>query len=389
MKKAFLLLCLAFALFVNAENIIQVTPCTIESGYTKNNYDQSHMFSIEMTNDIVGADGITGIQFDMYLPEGLNVLADVELNPDRFEGRTVKNVWQPNAAVELVKQGEGHYLFLLYHTNLETVSGTEGTIISFYYETTEEFNNKLCPIVLKNIVLKPVEGAKVEVASSTSYIKVGNPTDVTLEMEGVIPSFVNTALATETAITTLDLTNVTASNGTFTYVPGRVVKAPEAEVKGNVTATVAPKTGSTYASVCMPFAADIHCYTYEGVEGEFACFTSKTALDANTPALIDESVTATAENVVLGATTDEIRTSGYYVKGDKFCKVTGSATIPALRGWWNIPNEVRGMVVEGEETAIGNVNDEGENIIYNVAGIRLSKAQRGVNIVGGKKVILK
>lgn len=390
MKKVLMLFwALASVAYANAENILQVTPCTIESGYTENDYDEDHMFSIEMTNDIVGEEGITGLQFDMYLPEGLTVLTDIELNPDRFEGRIVKKQWTPNATAELTDKGNGHYLFTLYHSDLETISGTEGTIISFYYETTEDFNNKLCPIVIKNIVLAPVEGASVEVESSTSYIKVGNPTNATLAMEGVIPSFVNEALAAETAISTLDLTNVTASNGTFAYVPGRDVVAPATEVKGDVAATVAPAAGNTYATVCLPFAADFACYTLDAVSDGYASFSAKTTLAANTPALVSQSVTATASNVALAAAAAETKTAGYYVKGGNFCKVNGSATIPALRGWWDIADDVRAFVIDGEETAINAIEGVEAQTIYNVAGMRMNKAQRGVNIVGGKKVVIK
>ena len=47
---------------------------------------------------------------------------------------------------------------------------------------------------------------------------------------------------------------------------------------------------------------------------------------------------------------------------------------------------------EGESTGINGVNvdaSNNDNVIYNIAGQRLNKMQRGVNIVNGKKVVMK
>ena len=41
------------------------------------------------------------------------------------------------------------------------------------------------------------------------------------------------------------------------------------------------------------------------------------------------------------------------------------------------------------KTGIQNVNNAGENEIYNLGGVRVQKAQKGVNIVNGKKVLVK
>ena len=70
-----------------------------------------------------------------------------------------------------------------------------------------------------------------------------------------------------------------------------------------------------------------------------------------------------------------------------FYKATG--TIAAGKGYLVIDNAVKAFYgFEGDiETAIKSVNAPADAVIYNLAGQRLSKTQKGVNIVNGKKVL--
>jgi hypothetical protein len=51
------------------------------------------------------------------------------------------------------------------------------------------------------------------------------------------------------------------------------------------------------------------------------------------------------------------------------------------------------MYINGIETGIGQIDNEQLTIdnahIYNIAGQRLTKAQKGVNIINGKKVLVR
>ena len=54
------------------------------------------------------------------------------------------------------------------------------------------------------------------------------------------------------------------------------------------------------------------------------------------------------------------------------------------------PSSKRAAFKVGEtKTGIEKVNMAGENEIYNLGGVRMEKAQKGVNIVNGKKVLVK
>ena len=66
--------------------------------------------------------------------------------------------------------------------------------------------------------------------------------------------------------------------------------------------------------------------------------------------------------------------------------------IPAYRAYLSVPEgtKVKAFYFGNITDAIQSVqNADGQNVIYNVAGQRLNKLQRGVNIVNGKKVIVK
>lgn len=79
------------------------------------------------------------------------------------------------------------------------------------------------------------------------------------------------------------------------------------------------------------------------------------------------------------------------------------ASIGAFRAYFQLngitaadinPNNVKVFFGDDTETGIidarGNMEDErGDGVIYNIAGQRLNKPQRGINVVNGKKIVIK
>ncbi len=77
--------------------------------------------------------------------------------------------------------------------------------------------------------------------------------------------------------------------------------------------------------------------------------------------------------------------------GVGFYKATPGTTIPAFKAFLYIQNGVKGFYGFDDDDATG-INEElrmknEESSIYNLAGQRIQKMQRGINIVGGKKVL--
>lgn len=66
----------------------------------------------------------------------------------------------------------------------------------------------------------------------------------------------------------------------------------------------------------------------------------------------------------------------------------GAVELPAYRAYVDGASGIKGFKFD-TETGISDINENEVNTIYNVAGQRLNKTQKGVNIVNGKKFIVK
>ena len=91
-----------------------------------------------------------------------------------------------------------------------------------------------------------------------------------------------------------------------------------------------------------------------------------------------------------------IAAGDYFISGNKLYKSAGSTTIKGFRAYLKAKEttstggEVK-LYIDGLETAIDAINGEAaeQGAIYNIAGQRVNKAQKGIYIVNGKKVIVK
>ena len=75
-------------------------------------------------------------------------------------------------------------------------------------------------------------------------------------------------------------------------------------------------------------------------------------------------------------------------EGIGFYKAEG--TIPAGKAYFQSANTVKAFFFSGDDaTGINNINDNlnANDAIYNIAGQRLQKKQKGINIINGKKVL--
>ena len=90
-------------------------------------------------------------------------------------------------------------------------------------------------------------------------------------------------------------------------------------------------------------------------------------------------------------------TKYYYIASNKLKYTTGTQTLKGFRAYFSVAADspVKGFFengydFEGLPTAIDGLQAEGANAtIYNLAGQRVNKAQKGIYIVNGKKVLVK
>ena len=87
----------------------------------------------------------------------------------------------------------------------------------------------------------------------------------------------------------------------------------------------------------------------------------------------------------------------YYIKQDKVYK-SKNTKLYAMHGYFDFsgasqaPARSLSIVIDGETTGIESIYgaaDPIEYTSYNLAGQRLAHPQKGINIVNGKKVIIK
>lgn len=377
---------IAISCAVKAENVLNLVPFSIAPG-------TDTYVDIVINNETP----VCWIQFDLYLPEGLSVYRNKSGNfitssfaLNNEDGRTTyydedeeDNVTVLGGTSGYNEITEGGVTYFRYGGAGDTpLYGNSGKVFKIRIKADASVPAGIYPIIIKNVSLLNNDETGPEKLSSTSYVVVGEPENATLALEGEVPSFVNEALASETAIGTLDLTKATASNGTFTYVDGRAVKAP-ADLKGKVAYK---RSVSGLASICLPFAADIKAYTYSNMAGEYAIFDEVSNLAANTPAIVDANIDITVADATIGSVEGKTINSGYYLKSGNLCKVNGSAKIAPLRGCWDITAPVKGFKFNDAD-AILTVDANANEDIFNLNGVKLNKAQRGVNIIGGKKVM--
>ena len=177
-------------------------------------------------------------------------------------------------------------------------------------------------------------------------------------------------------------------------------------------------SSALYGTFVAPFdvtiPSGVKAYTVDAAEGNTLTLTEKvTTIPANTPVVLESEaeVAATAcygyavpvadpkAGLLTGTYTDIDAPNGSYVLQNQGGKVgfylvdTNEATpkVRANRAYLTIANGgVKAFYFGDVETAIKSVMDgvaAGE--VYDLSGRKVSKLQRGVNIVNGKKVIVK
>lgn len=368
------------AIGVKAQNELAVVPQTVTEAGT---------FVFVDLNNKETADKVIVMEIDIVWPEGWTI-GNPSITHTTARDRygyydEDEEAWISPWSIAQNPQPNGSIKYGISGGNSRPLTGSTGHIMRVKVTPPAGTAPGYYPVKVCNtsyIACSGDAGSEIWTGENISYLKVGEPEGCTFVAGEKIPSFVNEALASETGISTLDLSKVTASNGTFTYVDGRKVIAPEG-LKGKVAYK---RSVSGLASVCLPFAANLKAYTYSSMAGEYAIFDEVSNLAANTPAIVDANIDITVEDATIGSVEAQTITKGYYLKGGKFYSVNGSAVVAPLRGYWELGAGVKGFKFNDAD-AIMTVDANANEDIFNLNGVKLNKAQRGVNIIGGKKVM--
>ena len=139
-------------------------------------------------------------------------------------------------------------------------------------------------------------------------------------------------------------------------------------------------------------------------------------ISANVPVLVKataESTSQTFEGVQVVAPTEDVKVEGtyfdfvgvyapmtvaaldYFIGNGAIYKSAGATSMKAFRAYIFNKDKSNGgevkLYIDGLETAIDAINADAteSGVIYNIAGQRVNKAQKGLYIVNGKKVLVK
>ena len=181
-----------------------------------------------------------------------------------------------------------------------------------------------------------------------------------------------------------------------------IEKTGDVELPENVTVTV---TDAGYATYCSEYALDlsgVEAYTAT-IDGNQVSFVAQNGVVAPGTGLLikaeagdvtipvaAEGAETIADNVLISGTTAPA--GSFVLMGSPavgFYKTTADFTLGANTAYIApVASEAREFIALGEATAIKAIETAKQsNEIYNLAGQRVKSAQKGLFIIGGKKVI--
>lgn len=188
-------------------------------------------------------------------------------------------------------------------------------------------------------------------------------------------------------------------SGLEAYTLPEGVKAYTAKVDGEdivLTRIEGPLTSS--GQVILPQGEAVLLYSDELQDGNFT-------MEIADPTSATKSTSNQFCSVDVQTTQEDYGTYNFYMlsygqKGLGFYRMSDTMMLSANKAFIvqspSAPAKAMRMVFAEEETGISNVNDgstsspTGDNDgIYSTSGVRLDKLQRGINIVNGKKIVVK
>ncbi len=176
-------------------------------------------------------------------------------------------------------------------------------------------------------------------------------------------------------------------------------------------------------TVVLPFAATKaqlgadKLYAYTGDANDMLNFTEVDAIEANKPYLLKATTGSTTaktfNNVEVKAATDlttagtdydfvgtytliQVKEGDYILGENDFYRSAGGNKVKAYRAYIKKHESTQGsarlaIVIDGEVTAIDTLDGQPLNnaAIFNLSGQKVEKAQKGIYIQGGKKIVIK
>lgn len=182
----------------------------------------------------------------------------------------------------------------------------------------------------------------------------------------------------------------------------------------HIAVTIAASGYSTIASAfaldCAKLPDGLKAYKVSSISASAVTLEEVTEAVAAGTGLVLEGTASTAYAIPVVASGTDISTTNklkaavtatevdanaaYVLKGGKFCKVTAASSVPAGKAYLlasDVPASARDLsiIFDGGATAIDGVavSESNNGAVYNLQGQRVTKAQKGLYIQNGKKVL--
>ena len=379
----------------------------------------------------------TSVEFDLVLPTAY-------IDKEAYEvalGTSTAGTKKYACSIEDNEDGSLHVSCTRKSTNVIPEDAGCVLLLGLWY--TDENENPLvsdpvCEFTLKNVIVTGTDETEYKVAPYTGYFKVGTEAKGNISLEGDY-TYVDLTDMDVDETTSVALSN---PNGLIYVADGATIanttNVIEGETCNNLVLTdkcafAAPKaftaskasytreSGNKWGTICVPFelASDekIQYFTLDasGVDltNGTLTFTEASNVSAGTPAVFcradggSMSLSATNASIAVGdagvadgglklvGTYAPITITGdnYYIAKDAFWQADSkNVSVPAFRAYFEgTATGVKSFNINTDEsTGVKSVTLEvDKQVIYDLMGRQLKNTEKGINIVNGKKVLVK
>lgn len=346
MKKiAIMAFMLISSVITYADNVLSAKDITIAAG-------EKATVSVSLNNT---SEQISGIVFKMALPSWLEVVS----GSAEFEKSRTNDTGKPDFAVTLQKPEEDNIYQVFYNSSEQWsyyITGNSGLLFSFQLQIKED------------ATVEDGTTASIKFSDFECFDIEFNDLNSTLSFADINVTVGAAAAETET---------VTLTKEYNTYVPA---KALDFSSVGGITAYYVTAVTATEATLT-------ETATVAAGEG---------IIISGTP---DEYEVPVATAEVAPSETNLLKTEGiqegdYILYNSAFVPCTAGTLAEGKAYLPKTPTtsgaKVINIVFGGESTGINEVQkSEADGAIYNLNGMRVSKIQKGVYIMNGRKVIVK
>lgn len=341
-------------------NVVYVEQTTLMMG-------MQQTLSVKLKNDI----GIQGVQFDMYLPDGISFCTDERGEADGITLNSSRATQSKTNYFNYALQSDGSLRVVFASKPGYAIAAGDGEVVSVNVQVQSNMTPGYYPLLLKNITLSDMQLNGYRTAAIEAVLTVTEPyATFTMPTAGI---------RTYSHDRPLD----------FTYVEG---------LKAYIASGFSPSTGEVLLTRVYQVPAG-EGLLLKGDAGSFDVTCAET--DMYYSNLLTGVVTATTVQPSYGNSTNYFLNNGE--NGIRFYGASAAVSMGNEEAYLQLPstvkaNGVRGIKMRfedengpGEQTGISEIaGDDGQSAtIHDLQGRRVENTSKGVYIIEGTKKVVK